>query len=92
MNKAIHLKFQQFLGTQYEWESHIDNIFRIFDQNLRTYAQHNILDIGCGDLETDDIPYKDNTLDLVTCNQVLEYLKHYKTTISEAIRVKKNEG
>jgi ubiquinone/menaquinone biosynthesis C-methylase UbiE len=133
MNKAIHLKLKEFLGTPYEWESHIDNIFRIFDQNLRTYAPHNILDIGCGDgdrtiriakyynvsmsnvhgldynvdsittckkvfnansidLETDDIPYKDNTFDLVICNQVLEHLNNYKKTISEAIRVTKNEG
>jgi 2-polyprenyl-3-methyl-5-hydroxy-6-metoxy-1,4-benzoquinol methylase len=119
MNKAIHLKLKEFLGTPYEWESHIDNIFRIFDQNLRTYAPHNILDIGCGhgdrtiriakyynvsmsnvhgldydvdlittckkvfnassiDLEIDDIPYKNNTFDLVICNQVLEHLKNYK--------------
>ena len=133
MNKAIHLKLKEFLGTPYEWESHIDNIFRIFDQNLRTYAPHNILDIGCGDgdrtiriakyynvsmsnvhgldynvdlittckkvfnassidLETDDIPYKDNTYDLVICNQVLEHLKNYKKTISDAIRVTKNQG
>ena len=133
MNKAIHLKLKEFLGTPYEWESHIDNIFRIFDQNLRTYAPHNILDIGCGngdrtiriakyynvsmsnvhgldynvdlmttckkafnassiDLETDHIPYKDNTFDLVICNQVLEHLKNYKKTISEAIRVTKNQG
>jgi ubiquinone/menaquinone biosynthesis C-methylase UbiE len=49
MNKAIHLKLKKLLGTQHEWESYIDNIFRIFDQNLRTYAPHNILDIGCGD-------------------------------------------
>lgn len=133
MNKAIHLKLKKFLGTPYEWESHIDNIFRIFDQNLRTYAPHNILDIGCGDggrtiriakyynvsmnnvhgldynvdlittckkvfnassidLETDHIPYEDNTFDLVICNQVLEHLKNYKKTISEAIRVTKNQG
>jgi ubiquinone/menaquinone biosynthesis C-methylase UbiE len=133
MNKAIHLKLKEFLGTPYEWEGHIDNIFRIFDQNLRTYAPHNILDIGCGDggrtiriakyynvsmnnvhgldynddliitckkvfnassidLETDHIPYKDNTFDLVICNQVLEHLKNYKKTISEAIRVTKNQG
>lgn len=133
MNKAIHLKLKKFLGTPYEWESHIDNIFRIFDQNLRTYAPHNILDIGCGDggrtiriakyynvsmnnvhgldynvdlittckkvfnassidLETDHIPYEDNTFDLVIYNQVLEHLKNYKKTISEAIRVTKNQG
>ena len=133
MNKAINLKLKEFLGTPHEWESHIDNILRIFDQNLRTYAPHNILDIGCGngdrtiriakyynvsmsnvhgldynvdlittckkvfnassiDLEADDIPYKDNTFDLVICNQVLEHLKNYKKTISEAIRVTKNEG
>jgi len=133
MNKAIHLKLKKLLGTQHEWESYIDNIFRIFAKNLRSYNPDNMLDIGCGDgtrtiriaeylnvsmnnvygldsnddliltsknlfnasrvdLETDDIPYKDNTFDLVICNQVLEHLKNYKKTISEAIRVTKKQG
>lgn len=133
MNRAIHLKLKQIIGTQHESESHIDNIFRIFERNLRTYAPENILDIGCGDgqrtlriakyynvnmsnvygldhdddfiiasnkifsasridLETDDIPYKDNTFGLVICNQVLEHLKNYQKTIYEAVRVTKYRG
>ncbi len=36
------------IGTQYEWESHIDNIFRIFNKNLKTYSPKNMLDVGCG--------------------------------------------
>ena len=138
MNKAICLKLKEYvktslIGTRHEWESHIDNIFRIFEQNLSTFAPENILDIGCGDgkrtiriakyynvnmsdvygldhndeliitcnkmfnasridLETEDIPYKDNTFDLVICNQVLEHLKNYKKTIYEATRVTKNRG
>ena len=38
----------RYIGTQYEWESHIDNIFRIFDKNLKTYSPKNMLDVGCG--------------------------------------------
>ena len=53
MNKDIYLKLKEYIkhrviGTQYEWESHIDNILRIFDENLKTYAPNNILDVGCG--------------------------------------------
>jgi ubiquinone/menaquinone biosynthesis C-methylase UbiE len=114
MNKDIYLKLKKYIkyhiiGTQHEWESHIDNMLRIFDENLKTYAPNNILDVGCGngdrtilmathfnidicnaygvdyddqnviackkrfnakkiDLETDDLPYEDNTFDLsISC-------------------------
>jgi len=53
MNKAIGWKLKEFMkrtliGTQHEWESHIDNIFRIFDKNLEGYCPYNIVDVGCG--------------------------------------------
>lgn len=38
----------KIIGTQYEWESHIRNVFRIFDRNLKEYAPRNLLDVGCG--------------------------------------------
>ena len=52
-NKDIYLKLKEyikcrFIGTQYEYESHIDNIFRILDRNLETHISNNILDVGCG--------------------------------------------
>jgi len=116
------------IGTQYEWASHIDNLFRIFNKNLKTYSPKNMLDVGCGkgdrtiriadyfnihapnisgldyddasivvcenlfnvkkiDLETEDIPWEDNTFDLVICNQVLEHLKNYKKVMDDLIRV-----
>ena len=136
--KGIYLKLREyvkhrFIGTQYEWESHIDNMFRIFDRNLKMYTPNNLLDVGCGsgdrtirianyfnvhmnnthgldynddfviackrifnarkiDLEIDDIPYGDNTFDLVICNQVLEHLKNYKKVIDDLIRVTKKGG
>ena len=40
---------KKIIGTQYEWQSHIDNIFYIFDKNLRTYNPNNLLDVGSGD-------------------------------------------
>jgi len=53
MNKAICSKLKEFvkrslIGTQHEWESHIENIFRIFDKNLKEYCPYNIMDVGCG--------------------------------------------
>lgn len=38
----------RLIGAQHEWESHINNIFRIFDRNLKAYAPNNLLDVGCG--------------------------------------------
>jgi len=48
-NIATHLKLKELLGTRHEWESHIDNIFRILEKNLGKYNPNNMLDIGCGD-------------------------------------------
>lgn len=39
---------QKFVGTQHEWESHIGNIFSIFDKNIKNYRPKNLLDVGCG--------------------------------------------
>ena len=39
------------LKTQDEWESHFDNILRLFDQNLKSFKPVNLLDVGCGDGE-----------------------------------------
>lgn len=44
------------------------------------------------DLETEELPFKDNTFDLVICNQVLEHLKNYKKVIDDLIRTTKNQG
>jgi len=53
MNKVVFSKLKECvksrcIGTQHEWESHIDNIFRIFDKNLKGYSPNNIFDVGCG--------------------------------------------
>ena len=37
------------LGVSFEYESHIDNIFRLIKKNLSSYYPSNLLDIGCGD-------------------------------------------
>jgi len=39
---------RSLIGTHHEWESHIGNIFRIFDKNLKEYYPYNIMDVGCG--------------------------------------------
>ena len=44
------------------------------------------------DLETEKMPYKNKSFDLVICNQVLEHLKNYKEVIGDLIRVTCKEG
>jgi methionine biosynthesis protein MetW len=138
MNKSISHKFakhikEKFIGTQYEWQNVIYNIFRILDTNLKSFKPYKMIDVGCGDgattvrianyfnldmdnvygvdydddlvnasnklfnvhktdLETDDIPFEDNTFDLVICNQVLEHLKHYRKVIDDLIRITCEKG
>jgi ubiquinone/menaquinone biosynthesis C-methylase UbiE len=124
---------RKIIGTQGEWESHIDNILHIFNKNLKNYHPENMLDVGCGngsrtvriadyfeiqmnntygvdfedhyvldsrqrfnaikvDLETNDLPFENDTFDLVVCNQVLEHLKEYKKVIENIIRVTRKNG
>ena len=40
---------KNFIGTQHEWESHIKNIFSIFEKNLKSFHPKNMLDVGCGE-------------------------------------------
>jgi ubiquinone/menaquinone biosynthesis C-methylase UbiE len=121
------------IGSHYESQSHIDNVYRILRANLKQFIPTNILDVGCGDgqrtieianyfninhneihgidynydfiincknyfnavqlnLESEDIPYDDNSFDLVICNQVLEHLKNYQRVINELIRVTRKTG
>jgi methionine biosynthesis protein MetW len=54
MNTTFFQKFKEylinnFIGTRHEWKSHIDNVFRVFDNHLKEYYPNNIIDIGCGD-------------------------------------------
>jgi len=44
------------------------------------------------DLEKDDLPFRNDSFDLVNCNQVLEHLRNYRQVIKDAIRVTKNGG
>jgi len=121
------------LGVDNEWESYIENIFRLFNSNIISYQPKNLLDVGCGDgirtlrlsdyfsidrknlygldydqnlldmcklhfessrinLEIDRIPFEDEMLDLVICNQALEHLKNYNNVIDHIIRVTKMGG
>ena len=44
------------------------------------------------DLEKDELPFRNDSFDLVNCNQVLEHLRNYRQVIKDAIRVTKNGG
>jgi ubiquinone/menaquinone biosynthesis C-methylase UbiE len=49
--KKMKKIIRKIIGTQYEWESHIENIFRMFDKNIRTFIPRNMLDVGSGNGE-----------------------------------------
>ena len=44
------------------------------------------------DLEIDELPFRDDTFDLVNCNQVLEHLRNYRKVMNDAIMVTKKGG
>ncbi len=44
------------------------------------------------DVESEPLPYNDNTFDLVICSQLLEHLKDYRKVIDDIIRVSKKNG
>ena len=124
---------RNIISVDREWESHIENIFRLFKGNLIDFKPLNMLDVGCGDgsrslrlakffnintnqlygldydqncvdqcnfkfksfsvdLESDSIPFKLGTFDIVVCNQVLEHLKNWQKALNEIIRVTKRGG
>jgi ubiquinone/menaquinone biosynthesis C-methylase UbiE len=39
---------EKVIKTQYEWDSHLDNIFLIFNKVLCEFNSTNLLDVGCG--------------------------------------------
>jgi ubiquinone/menaquinone biosynthesis C-methylase UbiE len=39
---------KNIVGTQYEWESHFQNITYLCDRYLKTFSPENFLDVGCG--------------------------------------------
>ena len=46
-SKVIEYIKYYVIGTKYEWESDFENMFYIFDKNLRACTPSNILDVGC---------------------------------------------
>lgn len=42
---------KNIVGTQYEWESHFENIKYLCDKNLKVFSPNSFLDVGCGDGE-----------------------------------------
>lgn len=42
-----HLK--KIMGSNQEWESHLNNILRLADRRLSTFHPTSLLDVGCGD-------------------------------------------
>lgn len=43
-------------------------------------------------LNTDNLPYSDNSFDLVTCSEVIEHVENYRQVLREAKRVLKKGG
>ena len=38
---------KNIIGTQYEWESHFENITSLCDKHLKGFRPENLLDVGC---------------------------------------------
>jgi SAM-dependent methyltransferase len=50
------------------------------------------VEVGIVNLNSNKLPYPDNTFDVVTCTEVLEHLEHYRETLQEAFRILKPGG
>jgi methionine biosynthesis protein MetW len=44
------------------------------------------------DIEKNELPFRNDTFDLVSCNQVLEHLRNYRKVINDAIEVTRKGG
>lgn len=42
---------KNIIGTQYEWESHFENITYLFTKYIKEFRPDSFLDVGCGDGE-----------------------------------------
>lgn len=60
-----------------------------FSTKLVSLAQRNGIQVTLGDIE--QMPFEDNSFDLVYCRHILEHLTYYEQAIKEAIRVAKKE-
>lgn len=48
--------------------------------------------VSVANLNTEGLPFKESTFDLVTCTEVIEHLEHYRYTLREMYRVLKPGG
>jgi len=48
--------------------------------------------VNVANLNTEKLPFDDNTFDIVTSTEVIEHLEHYRETLQEAYRVLKKDG
>jgi ubiquinone/menaquinone biosynthesis C-methylase UbiE len=48
MGKMDKFIKEKIIGTQYEWQSHIDNVFQLINRELTHFKPKNFLDVGCG--------------------------------------------
>ncbi|MGB8516742.1 MAG: class I SAM-dependent methyltransferase [Gallionella sp.] len=48
--------------------------------------------VSIADLSNDNLPFSDQSFDLVTCTEVIEHLEHYRKTLRDIFRVLKSGG
>jgi ubiquinone/menaquinone biosynthesis C-methylase UbiE len=70
----------------------MNNVYGVDYDDALVNTSKQLFNVNKIDLETDDIPFEDNTFDLVICNQVLEHLKHYRKVIDDLIRITSEKG
>jgi ubiquinone/menaquinone biosynthesis C-methylase UbiE len=46
---TIKYFFKEIMGSSYEYDSHMDNLFSLVSKHLHSFRPVNFLDIGCGD-------------------------------------------
>ena len=86
--KMLHFAPQRMFLKKFSKHPNID--YTPCDINPETYEYFDIHKIEKVDVL--NIPYNDNSYDIVMCNHVLEYVEDYLVGISELYRVMKQGG
>lgn len=86
--KMLHFAPQRMFLKKFSSHPNID--YTPCDINPETYEYYNIHKIEKVDVM--NIPFSDNSFDMVMCNHVLEHIEDYKVGMSELYRVMKKGG
>lgn len=86
--KMLHFAPQRLFLRKFSENPNID--YTPCDLNPEVYEYYNIMKISKVDVM--DIPFPENTFDVVMCNHVLEHVDDYQVAMTELFRVMKKGG